>query len=580
MTPAFADATVGLAALAAYVALALLERRRSDRRHLGARLLALAVAVAALAALALSPARTVRRAGTRAVLLTDGATAADAERIADSAGASLVLRLADSTPDAAAIRARVPAVRELIVAGWGLDSARLPGFAGFAMRFVPSPLPPGLVDARWPARIVAGDALVVRGRLNGRGTVRLEAADGSADSAIVAADGSFALQVTPRERGFAQLLLRAGARTDTIGVQVATPAPLRLLLLRSAPDYEASRLRDWVARRGGRVAVRTRISAGRWRTERVNTDVGRLEPLSALLLGRFDVVVMDEGSARSLSGAERSALDSAVRHQGLGLLVDPRSPPFDAPAGVIAPRSARVRLGGALAPAVTLAPPALRAGPSGGTRGVPIVLDETGRAVAEWRPRGAGRIATTLVRNPSRWTLGGDRALFDRYWAELLGAVARPAPAWIAGGGPFPGPGEPIRLARLGEVLDSATVSRPDGVLDTVPLDPTPDSPGAEGIYWPRLTGPHRITGGGDTAWIRIGGPESWPGARAARRREATMAWAALRGPDPAPDAESPLPVPFPSWWFLALFAGAAGWLWWERRRIVADSEKEGRTGA
>lgn len=580
MTPVFAGATVGLAALAAYVALALLEHRRPDRRNLAARLLALAVAVAALAALALSPARTVHRAGTRAVLLTDGATAADAERIADSAGASLVLRLADSTPDAAAIRARAPAVRELIVAGWGLDSARLPGFVGFAMHFVPSPLPPGLVDARWPARIVAGEALVARGRLSGPGTVRLEGADGSADSAIATADGSFALQVTPRERGFAQLLLRAGTRTDTLGVQVAAPPPLRLLLLQSAPDYEASRLRDWVARRGGRVAMRTRISAGRWRTERVNTGVGPLEPLTASLLDGFDVVAIDEGSRRALSGAERSALDSAVRHEGLGLLVDPRSPPFDSPAGAIAPRSARLRLGGALAPGVLLSPPALRAGAGGGiARGTPIVLDESGRTVAEWRPRGAGRIATTLVRNPSRWTLGGDRAFFDRYWAELLGAVARPAPAWVTAGG-VPAPGEPIRLARRGEVLAAATVARPDGVLDTVSLDAAPDSSGAEGVYWPRLAGPHRIMGGGDTAWVRIGGPESWPGVRATRRREATMAWAALQGPDPAPAAETPLPVPLPRWWFLALFTAAAGWLWWERRRTVPDSGKEGRTGA
>lgn len=570
MTTTAATAAVLLAAAGAYAALAFLELRRTDRRHLAARLLALAAAVVALVALALTPARTVRRAVTRAVLVTEGAGTAEAARVADSADAALVIRLADSTRNAAGIQARLPAVRELVVAGWGLDSARLPELAGLAVSFVPSPLPPGVIDAAWPRQITEGDELVVRGRLkDAGGAVSLMAPDGSADSVRAGDEGSFTLRLRPRARGFTRFLLRSAAGTDTIGVQLARPRPLRLLVLQNAPDYESSRLRDWVSRRGGSVAVRTRISAGRRRTEGVNTG-GLPERITAALLRQFDIAAIDAASLRALSPAERSALDVAVRDEGLGLLVDPESPPFGASAGPAGARSGRIRLGAGLAPAVTLSPAALRGrGAVPGTAHAVVFRDEAGNPVAEWRPLGAGRVATTLVRNPSRWTLGGDRELFDRYWAGLLGALARPGPAWAVSGGGISRPGEPVRLRRQGEVTGQAIVLRPDGAADTVALDPGTDSTAWAGLYWPHTAGRHLVPGSPDSAWFSVAAAGTWTGVRAARSIDATMAWAALHGPGSGSPRDAGR-APFPRWWFAGVFLAAASWLWWERRRLTA----------
>ena len=572
MTTPAATAAVVLAAVGAYAALAFLELRRADRRHLAARLLALAASVAALAALGISPARAVRRAGARAVLLTEGAGAAEGARIADSAGAAMVIRLADSTRNAEGIRARLPAVRELVVAGWGLDSARLPEFAGLAVSFVPSPLPPGVIHAEWPPRITEGDELVVRGRVrDAGGAVSLVAPDGSADSMRAGGDGSFALGLRPRARGFTRFLLRSAAATDTIGVQVVRPRPLRLLLLRSAPDYESSRLRDWISRRGGSVAMRTRISAGRRRTERVNTGTGLPERITAPLLRQFDIAAIDAASLRALSPAERSALDQVVREEGLGLLVDPESPPFGASGGPAGVRSGRIRLGTGLAPAVTLSPNGLRnrsAGPD--AAGAALIRDEAGNPVAEWRPRGMGRVATTMVRNPSRWTLGGERELFDRYWAALLGALARPDPAWAISGGGISRPGEPVRIRRQGEPIGRAIVLRPDGGADTVALDPGADSTSSSGIYWPRSPGRHLVPGSPDSASFDVAPAGAWSAVRAARRVDVTTAWAALYGPGAGLPALDVGREPYPRWWFAGLFLMGASWLWWERRRVTA----------
>lgn len=564
MTVPLAAGAVAPVALGAYLALAFLELRRPDRRHRTGRLVALAAAVVALALLALAPARMIRRLGTRAVLLTEGATESDAARAADSAGAALVIRLADSTANAAAIRTRLPSVAELLVVGWGIDSARLPEFSGFDMRFLPAPLPRGVVEARWPARIVEGDELVVRGRVNRQGPVYLTGADGSVDSAVAADDGEFALCSVPRSRGFATLLLRAGPDTETVAVHVSPAPPIRLLVLQSSPDYESSRLRDWVARRGGSVAMRTLVSSGRWRRERVNTDAGPLDPLTPALLRRFDVAAIDAEALRTMPRAARAALDAAVHDEGLGLLVDPVAPPFDAPKTAAGTRAARIRIGPALTAAVTLSPPALR---DHAARGV-LFRDESGRAVAEWRIQGAGRVASSLVRNPSRWTLGGDRELFDRYWSGLLGAVARPAPSWALGATSFAGPGEPIRISRLGEVVGRAIIRRPDGASDTVALEAGADSGSSDGVYHPRVAGRHLIANAPDTAGFDVQAPDAWRGVRAARRREATLAWTALRELETGPSRGPPAREPYPRWWFLALFLCGAGYLWRERRSV------------
>ena len=95
--------------------------------------------------------------------------------------------------------------------------------------------------------------------------------------------------------------------------------------------------------------MRTLVSSGRWRTERVNTDAGPLDPLTPALLRRFDVVAIDAEAIRTMPRAARAVLDAAVHDEGLGLLVDPVAPPFDAPRPIdrmsLRPRRCRTRPG-------------------------------------------------------------------------------------------------------------------------------------------------------------------------------------------------------------------------------------------
>ena len=576
MTEALPAGGAMIVAAIALAALAWLELRRPDRRRLAGRLCASAVAVAALAALAIAPSRTVTRSGSTIVLATEGATAELTDSAAKSAGARIV-RLGDSIPDAGALRRRIPAATRVVVAGWGLDEGNLTRLRGIAIEHRPAPLPDGIRELDFPAHIALGEVLEIRGTAtSGAGLIRLEDATGLVDSAGSDSAGAFVLRHRPRAAGVARYVVRGErARAETLGVEVRSRRAPGVLILEAMPGFETSRLRDWIARRGGTVAIRSTISRQRTRVEQVNRS-GPFGRISPELLAGFDLVVTDGAALSALSAGERQAIERAVRETGLGLLArgdrglaERRAGMLAefalAPAGAPEERRSRVRwdgAGGASATGMTLPPRALREGGGVAT----MMRDASGRPVAQWRPVGIGRAGVSLVESPSRWLLEGEPSAFDGYWGLLVSRLARPRPEWSVEKATPAFVDEPLVIARSGEIAEHAVIEQPDGSRDTVYLAASADSTWWAGSWRPRLAGRHLVMGT-DTAAFDVRGATAWPALRAARRSAATSRAALASGratresPPPIADTEPISPVPF-----VLAFVAAAGWLWWERR--------------
>ena len=186
------------------------------------------------------------------------------------------------------------------------------------------------------------------------------------------------------------------------------------------------------------------------------------------------------------------------------------------------------------------------------------------------------------MRNPSRWLLEGETAAYDRYWTALLASLERPKPAWRP---PAALPAEtdrPLSITWPGR-LDTFVVTG-GATADTLVPRPDPDSLVWSATWWPRSPGKFRVEGPGDTLRLRATTPGRWLAARAAERMRATRLHAGLHFRDEA-TADSRTMAPVPAWIFMLLFTGAAGWLWWERRRVAGAHAglpaggKEGRTG-
>lgn len=531
---------------------------------------ATAVAGMALVLLAVRPERTVTIRPGDALLVTPGASPARARRLADSLGTMRVLSLsgADSLPDAGYVARHFGDARRLHVVGWGLPDAEWRTLGSAPASFHPAPLPPGFTAATWPRTLALGDAFRVHGSLRGRPQARVYLGDrsGPLDSTTTGADGAFELVTRPRAAGRQSYALwSAGVAAETVGVVVTPPPRWRTLILTAAPSFEAAALRDLLAGRGSPVTWRAGISRERTRTEVVNRTAAQL-----------DLVILDGRSLLALSARERAALLRAVADSGLGVLLLPDQSLESAATGLgfalaadtalterlVRPRAADAR------PAATPVPAeSYRLGETFAVR--TVLWGAAGEILAQVSPRGAGRIAVTLVTAPSRWIRAGEHAAFAAYWAPLLAATAGTQldDPWTVGGWAPERAQQPVEIAlRAAQRSPIALVAGPTGERDTVYLTADAVEPGRWlGRFWPRDAGWHEITGA--PAPFYVARAAAWPGVQAAERLDATARWAAAAPAAGVEQASQTRRRHYPLGWWLGLFVIAAGVLWADRRR-------------
>ena len=187
-------------------------------------------------------------------------------------------------------------------------------------------------------------------------------------------------------------------------------------------------------------------------------------------------------------------------------------------------------------------------------------------------PRGAGRVALSLITGTARWRRSGLADTYAAYWSRLLAAIApegRDAPRWsIATPGPWT-VGQPVAIEAASErPLAVALVAAPGGALDTVFL--ARDRSGRwRGIYWPAAVGWYGIAGDDGPAFYAQSA-DRWIGVRAAARL-ASSRRAAVIGEDEERTPATALVVParpVPLRWIFLLFLASVATLWAQRRRV------------
>ncbi|MBK7923382.1 MAG: hypothetical protein IPJ95_07065 [Gemmatimonadetes bacterium] len=380
------------------------------------------------------------------------------------------------------------------------------------------PAPPPAPDAAQalafdaPDAVTLGEPVVVRGTLEitGAAPAVVVLADplGPVDSATVTATApSFRLTAHPRAVGgvvYGLAVHGAGlSLVESLGVAVTPPRPPALLILDGSPSFETAYLKRWLAARGARLALRTTLTRDRDRVERVNEPGTGPLPLTPATLGRYDAVLADAAALAALSSAERHALQAAVEEEGLGLLLTGGVPD----AGVLR-LFAGVAVVGEDSVERRVARPAwdgmprrsrvgieLAAGAVARRAGVvPLIHDDAGRTLAARRQAGAGTVALTQVRAPSRWRLEGEDDLFAAYWSLLIGAVARDTSTQVRLEGAAPRADHRLEITLLGTSRPAAAVRGPDGTREPLALAQDPFDPRLwHGSTWPREAGWHTV---------------------------------------------------------------------------------------
>jgi hypothetical protein len=437
----------------------------------------------------------------------------------------------------------------------------------------------------WPSSVSLGEPVTVAGTIGPGRRVKLAGPGGPSDSTSAGPDGRFRMADLPRNAGRYLYVLEAdGAAPETLGVHVTPPVPPRVLVIAGAPSFEARALREWLARGGGVVAVRTAVSRERWHTQFINREPTALVPLTGSVLDQFDVAVTDARTLADLPAREQATLERAIRETGLGLVVigtgdagrgttrrdaSPASAiPHPSslltrfvttPIPELGERSVRPVLAGIATPQVAV--PAEAAALRDGFAVETVLRDGAGVGIVQAAPRGAGTVALSLVDGTSRWLRAGEPGVYASYWSRVLRRTARAPVAWRAADAPRV-VDRPVILTGPAD-RDVLLVVAPSGARDSVyvaadPLDPAR----ARGTYWPRDAGWHEAAG----AVFHVRGAGAWAGVDAGERVAAT-ARAIARAPLAAaapPAREERRPVPLT--WAFVLFVLATGYLWMSRR--------------
>ena len=528
---------------------------------------ALFVALGALGVIGLRPTTTRAVDPHTAVVRTPGASIAQARVVAESLGAAEVI-----DPDAGAGFGNASILH---LVGQGLDAAQLRLAGDRALILHPLPLPDGIRQARWTGTVALGEPIAVS--LEARSArprrVVLVAESGPVDSVPLPAGEAawVTLHHTPRAAGSARYILRLGEESDTFSVIVVAPHPPATMLLASAPDRDWSDVRDWLARQGGAVVLRTAVSRDRSRLERVNATGAPALTVDRASLARVALVMTDGRTLTHLPAGERAALRAAVT-AGLGLLIlldgesrearqlSPLDRAFFFPWSwhVIADleeRQVRPRIHGIQLSATPIAAEPVVVGPE--AYGGKVVLDDgQGGALAVSTMVGAGRIVGTVVTGSGRWSREGETEAYGLYWNALVRSAARPDPGdqvWDVGDDPA------LLDAERTITLRGAGPSSWHVGNDT--LTPAADPLMHDRMvarWWPRTAGWNDLNG----VRLWVSGSDSWGAWRAAERRRVTEQRIADHRNEEATGARIPRRTPWPLWPFFLSLVAAAGWLW------------------
>ncbi|WP_192822857.1 hypothetical protein [Rufibacter sp. LB8] len=566
--------------------------RRADRRWLWARLVANLLAVACLFFLVSPPKITRIYNASEAILITEGYSTDTLEQLLKRLKPKpqvFYFGVTENKPgnlvkDLTAFQQEHPAVQTLHVLGHGLREEELAALD--SIRLVPhlSPLPTGVLAASWPQKITLGKDLVVQGKFTSpeKATrLYLHAAGLNRDSVEVkkGVGQAFSLRFKPKSAGRFVYQLRWQQDDSTyqepVPVQVEAPRLLSVLFLSSSPSFETKFLKNALARQGHGVAVRTQVSKGVFQTETVNLLTLALPRLTTALLQKFDVVLIDDVTLQGLSGSEKQILQQAVRQQGLGILTSvsqtrPKPIPFfiEAVFGSVSGNEAKNA-------------PVQWAGQSSSQGAVPapnvFLKPREHQQILAWGKtrahawaihsrKGMGQVGVSLLLETFPWALEGKEAHYQQFWATLLSALAKPAPAKPFAFSPtYPAVNQPLLLTTTEQDIQVLKA----GSEPRVSLSLQRESSLAynTGLWWPQSSGWRTFESAGDTlSSVYVNAASAWETrhvwANQQRLKKASLASEQYpAGAQPKTHSQ-----PFPLWPFWLVLLLCAAFLWVEEK--------------
>lgn len=494
----------------------------------------------------------------------------------------------------------------LKISGHGLsetDWKALP--AGVPIEWT-APTITGTYDARWPRTVMVGESWHITGKYKAAQdtnpdaifTVELiDPAGNIVASKRLKSDQAFTLKARTKTAGPLLYRLKVTDRkgdtlsTETVPVFATRPKPTKLMVVQSAPSFEARHMLEWAARFGADLTVQTQISKDRYLSQSSKPEeANQLSPFAPETLAAQDMLVIDGRSLTTLDAVSRAALEEAV-HAGLGVLIVADSDLIKSIDDMQGALLAGFELKEVSAQNQSAAP----RWPAAATEmplpvlpfeiiqkaGTPLVISETGRVLNLMQTKGLGRVALSLLRQRHAWATSGDTALYAAYWSYIMAELARPSVYDRI---------VPPAENKIARVADKTTVcalgTNPNLKLEikgtgaahtfsrTAQLVPEQaGSPRSCAAYYPQTSGWYEVrlfleneSTPLDNAYIYAHARKDWAAVDAQERQAATAIRMERTSNQEAPPTSTQMGKAIPPFWLWLTLVITAALLWIERK--------------
>ncbi|MDJ1502133.1 hypothetical protein [Xanthocytophaga agilis] len=344
--------------------------------------------------------------------------------------------------DLATLERNHPEIKQVFVAGYGLDPEETKSLHRIQLIFLQKDRPEGFNWLDYLHKVKAEEALRVSGNYYIRSEdslkIRLVTSEGAQDSVwITHKHPDFTLNAHPRLPGNfvgeIQVIQNKEVRHEPLPYIVTPKEPLNVIVLQAYPDFETNYLKDWLADQKHRVQIRARISRDKYSFQQINlpTQKQQLAILSKASLENADLLIADTESLEQLSAQEKKQVQTAVA-QGLGLLLLPDDK-WSQKADVLGHKFAvhttgikqfipvHLSTSGAVSDAIEKLPVAF----SDRQIVVPIVYSKDKEPVAAYMPVGLGRVGVQLANGTYTWILNAKDKVYSTFWTEILQGFSR-----------------------------------------------------------------------------------------------------------------------------------------------------------
>lgn len=536
------------------------------------RVMAQALALLALLAMTLRPSRDIEKPAKEVVLLTSNYSRHALDSLLKLYAGLEIVRAPGVAPvtgadSVSSFRGLLQHGQIRFVMGNGIPVPFLDYVKGQQFQLIPGRPPAGVVELQltnYPAHRKNWLAGKIRGGKGSRLT--LVGPGGAEDSVIIRTNTltSFELGFSTKAPG--QYVYGLNVKDSTgkvtaeeVPIAVVASRQLSILLIQDYPQAEVRFLKNYLTEKNHRLVTRYRLSRNIFRYEVANGALKPSDRLDEEVLNRFDLVVADDESLKSLSPGEIDVMETAVR-RGMGVLVLlnnlPEATRF--PGDVLAlkpvtgvPDTIRYSLGNFGSHSGPFV--AVKHGPR-----VQAILRSGSYLLQGLTLCGAGKVSCQSLRETYRLALAGDQSAFAALWTPLLEQTARreDVSSSLHMTSTFPRyPGDPVTFDLIGsDRLNVAADSIPIPLMEDVLVDEL-----WHGRFWAGHAGWRELTTGDASVHYFVARPGSWQSWKEeVQRRENEL----ISQPSKPIDSTVVHREEFPRWVFFVAFVVAMGFIW------------------